>query len=60
MVVYLPANDSMISFARIHQLVTFQYELIGTVVQSVDDVKDLGVILHSKLTFSQHVRFVVD
>lgn len=55
-----PAKCSVISFTRIRQPIVFDYKLLGTDIQRVDYVKDLGVILDSQLTFKRHVSYIVD
>lgn len=55
-----PVKCSVISFARIRKPIIFQYKLFDTVIQRAHDVKDLGVILDSQLSFRQHVSFVVE
>lgn len=43
---------------RKNSLISFDYHIGDTLVQRVDHVKDLGVILDSKLTFKQHISFI--
>ncbi|XP_058828267.1 uncharacterized protein LOC131688131 [Topomyia yanbarensis] len=49
---------SVISFTRKHSLIIFNYELYGNNLRRDTSVKDLGVILDSKLTFRDHVSYV--
>ncbi|XP_055522955.1 uncharacterized protein LOC129717137 [Wyeomyia smithii] len=37
----------------------FEYNLTGVQLQRVDHVKDLGIILDTKITFKQHVSFII-
>lgn len=39
--------------------VQYVYTVDGTVLEKVDTMRDLGVILDSKLTFSTHVDFII-
>ena len=53
-----PGKCQVITFSRKHIPISFNYQLGDTLVQRVDHVKDLGVILDSKLTFKQHISFI--
>lgn len=53
-----PEKCQVITFSRKHTAVLYNYNLGDTLVQRVDHVKDLGVILDSKLTFKQHISFI--
>src|SRR5450759_5011925 len=55
-----PAKCSAITFSRIKQRILFNYDLLGTTIERVHQVKDLGVILDSQLSFRQHIGYVVD
>lgn len=49
----------VISFSRRNAPEIFQYEIGGTLLRRVELVKDLGVLLDSKLTFKQHIDHTV-
>ena len=49
---------SVISFSRKRNTLHFNYQLQGTLLQRSTLVKDLGVMLDSKLTFNEHNEFV--
>ena len=53
-----PGKCQVITFSRKHIPIPFNYHLGNSLVQRVDHVKDLGVILDSKLTFKQHISFI--
>lgn len=53
-----PGKCQVVTFSRKHIPISFDYHLGDTSVQRVDHVKDLGVILDSKLTFKQHISFI--
>lgn len=55
-----PKKCSIITFTRKRQPIIFDYCLLGTTIDRVNQVKDLGVILDSKLTFKPHVSYIVD
>lgn len=55
-----PAKCSVISFSRIKEPIIFNYNLLGSAIERVSHVKDLGVILDSQLTYKQHISYVVD
>lgn len=50
---------SVISFGRRRTLLQFNYGLAGVELQRVTTVKDLGVLLDTKLTFKDHVAYIV-
>lgn len=54
-----PSKCSVISFSRKLRPIAFVYSLNGTPIPRTDHIKDLGVILDSKLTFKQHVSFII-
>ncbi|XP_055536990.1 uncharacterized protein LOC129725335 [Wyeomyia smithii] len=54
-----PTKCSIITFTRKHRPLHFDYKLDGSSIQRVDHVKDLGVFLDTKLTFKQHISFIV-
>ena len=54
-----PNKCSVITFTRKNQPLSFDYRLNGVPLQRVDHVKDLGVILDTKLTFKQHISFII-
>lgn len=55
-----PSKCSVTSFSRISQPIQFNYKLRDATIQRIDQVKDLGVILDTKLTFKHHVAYIVD
>lgn len=55
-----PAKCSVITFTRKKQPVSFNYELLGTTLERVNHVKDLGVILDQQLQYKQHISYIVD
>lgn len=55
-----PAKCSAITFSRKQQPILFDYDLLGSTIERVHQVKDLGVILDSQLSFRQHIGYVVD
>lgn len=55
-----PTKCSIITFTRKKQSIIFAYSLLGTTIERVNHVKDLGVILDSQLTYKQHISFIVD
>lgn len=55
-----PAKCSVITFTRKESPLQFSYTLADTAIERVNCVKDLGVLLDSKLTYSQHISYVVD
>lgn len=50
---------SVISFGRKKSILHFDYALEGVRLKRESTVKDLGVLLDSKLTFKDHVAYVV-
>lgn len=50
---------AVVSFGRKHSLFHFDYALAGVQLQRESTVKDLGVLIDSKLTFKDHVAYVV-
>lgn len=55
-----PAKCTVISFSRKKQTILFDYVLLGTQIERVSQVKDLGVILDSQLSFKQHISYAVN
>lgn len=53
-----PEKCQVITFSRKQSPITFCYRLGDTLVERVSHVKDLGVILDSKMTFKQHISFI--
>ncbi|XP_062713912.1 uncharacterized protein LOC134290736 [Aedes albopictus] len=45
----------LISFSKSQTLLTFDYRANGIVLERVNSIKDLGVIMDSKLSFNDHV-----
>lgn len=54
-----PGKCQAISFSRKHFPVIYDYRLGDTLVERVSHVKDLGVILDTKLTYKQHLSFII-
>ncbi|XP_055615435.1 uncharacterized protein LOC129761723 [Toxorhynchites rutilus septentrionalis] len=50
---------SVISFSRKHTTIQYDYELFGSILNRVTCIKDLGIILNSKITFSEHIAYAV-
>lgn len=49
---------AVISFTRSPRKIIFNYELSGTSIERVSNVKDLGIIFDEKLSFNDHVNGV--
>ena len=51
----------VITFTRRHQsnVVTYDYHINGSYLRRVEQVKDLGVILDSRMTFKPHVDQII-
>lgn len=54
-----PTKCSIITFSRKKQPITFDYSLLGTKIERVNHIKDLGVFLDSQLTYKQHISYTV-
>lgn len=54
------AKCNSVSFSRNHQIISFDYKINNVALQKVNQVKDLGVIFDSKLSFNAHVEKVVN
>ncbi|XP_053687239.1 uncharacterized protein LOC128736776 [Sabethes cyaneus] len=50
---------SVISFGRKHSLFQYDYALAGVRLLRESTVKDLGVLIDAKLTFKDHISYVV-
>lgn len=50
---------SVISFTRKRSQITFDYMIDNVILKRDDCVKDLGVLFDSKLTFKNHISYVV-
>lgn len=50
---------SVITFTRKHNTISFEYTLSNTTVPRTSCVKDLGVMLDSKMTFTDHISYTV-
>lgn len=46
------------TFTRKKSIVVFDYNIIGQVLKKVDEVKDLEIVLDSKLCFDKHINFI--
>lgn len=53
-----PSKCSVITFTRKKQPIVYTYTLKGEVLNRESVVKDLGVLLDSKLTFKDHISYV--
>lgn len=49
-----------ISFTRKRKPIVFSYHLNNVVIERVDVVKDLGILLDSKLLFNQHIDMIAE
>lgn len=47
-----------ISFSRISTSIKFDYKLNGATLREVSEIKDLGVLLDSKLKFGSHIEHI--
>jgi len=47
------------SISNIHKEINFNYTLDGFALERVNSIRDLGVIVDSKLTFNNHIDEVV-
>lgn len=54
-----PTKCSIITFSRKKRSIAFPYSLLGTSLERVDHIKDLGVFLDSQLSFKQHISYTV-
>lgn len=54
-----PTKCSIITFSRKKRSIVFPYSLLGTSLERVDHIKDLGVFLDSQLSFKQHISYTV-
>lgn len=54
-----PGKCQVITFSRKYSPIIFDYRLGDESVLRVHQVKDLGVILDTKLTFKQHLSYIV-
>lgn len=45
----------IISFRRSRPLISFEYTIDGDEIERVESIKDLGVIMDSKLKFNEHI-----
>lgn len=50
---------SVISFGRKQSMIPFAYALSGEQLQRESTIKDLGIMIDSKLTFKDHVSYIV-
>lgn len=51
---------NVITFSRKNKQINYNYKLDGNIIGRVSEVRDLGVILDSKLSFSAHVSMTTD
>lgn len=49
-----------ISFTRKKNIINFEYEISNAKIKKVDLVRDLGVLVDAKLSFSEHIGTVVN
>lgn len=47
-----------ITFSRLKHCIQFEYKIKGTVLSETDNVKDLGIIFDSKMSFKKHITDV--
>ena len=50
----------VISYHRTRRVVLFDYYAAGTILQRVNHIKDLGVVLDEKLTYTRHFSATID
>lgn len=50
---------SVITFTRKHNVISYDYTLSNTSIPRTSCVKDLGVVLDSKMSFSDHITHIV-
>ena len=55
-----PSKCSVISFSRKKETIIFKYVLLNTEIERVSQIKDLGVILDTQLSFKQHIAYAVN
>lgn len=48
-----------ISFFRGNNPIQFIYTLSGSIIESVTEIRDLGVIINQKMTFNNHINHIV-
>jgi hypothetical protein len=49
----------VITFFRARQPIEFAYMLNNTILQRVESIRDLGVIMDTKMTFVEHIDVIV-
>jgi hypothetical protein len=49
---------SSLSYSRNKKKITYNYQVAGTVLKSTHEIKDLGVILDEKLSYTNHIEYV--
>lgn len=54
-----PSKCAVISFCRKKEPLLFEYNIFGTSIERTSCIKDLGVQLDSKLSFQQHISYMV-
>jgi len=50
---------AIISFTRARQPIYYNYDIDGQTINRVDTIRDLGILLDHKLTFTKHIEDVV-
>lgn len=48
----------VITFTRERNIIVYDYSIGGRKLQRVDEIKDLGIVLDSKLCFDKHVNYI--
>ncbi|EYB81471.1 hypothetical protein Y032_0383g386 [Ancylostoma ceylanicum] len=56
----LPVNLNKTAILHLGKLPYKDYSLNGTIINRKHEVKDLGVLIDSKLSFSNHINYMVD
>lgn len=54
-----PSKCAVITFSRKKEPILSNYQLMGTSIERTNCIKDLGVMLDSKLSFLQHISYIV-
>lgn len=54
-----PLKCKVLSISRSHNHINYDYNVDGTVLESVGDFKDIGVVFNKNLTFTDHIECIV-
>lgn len=55
-----PLKCSVVTFSRKKLPTSFEYKLHGEILNRFESIKDLGIMLDSKLTFRDHIAYIVN